>query len=229
MLVVGKSSGIAKAIVDLALEEGARVTIAGRHPDQARATFPSSAVRSEYVDVLDDDSIQQLANASGQIDHLVSTVSARARGYLADLSRDAIRTSFDTKVLGPVMLAKAFRDQFNPGGSLTLFTGVAAFKATAGYLGVAATNGAVDTLTRSLAVEIAPIRVNAISPGVIDTGAWDGFGEEGKQAYFAEIRSRNPTGTIGDVRDIASAVLLAMTNRFMTGATLKVDGGEPLG
>ena len=87
--------------------------------------------------------------------------------------------------------------------------------------------GAVDFLTRSLAVELAPIRVNTISPGVIDTGAWDAFGEDGKQNYFEHI-SCHPRARIGTSEDVAGAVLFAMTNSFLTGVTLKIDGGEPL-
>ena len=95
---------------------------------------------------------------------MVSTASARARGRLAELDRDAIRRSFDTKVIGPLMLAKHLAARMNEGGSLTLFSGVAAAKIAVGTLGVAITNGAADTLARSLALELAPIRVNAISP-----------------------------------------------------------------
>ena len=112
--------------------------------------------------------------------------------------------------------------------SFVLFSGIHAFKAKVGYLGVGITNGAVDFLTRSLAVELAPIRVNAISPGVIDTGAWDAMGDDGKREYFQHISAANPVGRIGTVDDIAQAVLFAMTNTFMTGVTLKIDGGEPL-
>jgi NAD(P)-dependent dehydrogenase (short-subunit alcohol dehydrogenase family) len=86
---------------------------------------------------------------------------------------------------------------------------------------VAITNGAVDFLTRSLAVELAPIRVNAISPGVIDTGIWDA-------AYLEKQARENPAGRVGTAEDVASAVLFAMANTFLTGVTLKVDGGEPL-
>jgi NAD(P)-dependent dehydrogenase (short-subunit alcohol dehydrogenase family) len=92
---------------------------------------------------------------------------------------------------------------------------------------VAITNGAVDVLVRSLALELAPIRVNAIAPGVIDTGAWDALGE-GKADYFAEMTARNPARRIGTVGDIADAALFAMTSTFLTGQTLRIDGGEPL-
>jgi NAD(P)-dependent dehydrogenase (short-subunit alcohol dehydrogenase family) len=159
---------------------------------------------------------------------VVSTASARARGKLADLQRQNLLQSFDTKVIGPTMLAKHFASQVNPGGSFVLFSGVHAFKLNVGYLGVGITNGAVDFLTRWLAVELAPIRVNAISPGVIDTGAWDAMGEDGKRDYFEHIAAHNPAGRIGTPDDIAAAVLFAMTNTFMTGVTLKIDGGEPL-
>ena len=77
-------------------------------------------------------------------------------------------------------------------------------------------------------MELAPIRVNAVSPGVIDTGAWDALGEDGKRSYFEHISAANPVGRIGTVDDIAQAALFAMANSFMTGVTLKVDGGEPL-
>jgi NAD(P)-dependent dehydrogenase (short-subunit alcohol dehydrogenase family) len=159
---------------------------------------------------------------------VVSTASARARGRVADLDRDAIRLSFDTKVIGPLMLAKHLAPRMNKGGSFVLFSGVAAAKIAVGTLGVAITNAAADTLARSLALELAPIRVNAISPGVIDTGAWDALGEQGKADYFADIRGRNPARRIGTPQDIAEGVLFAMTSTFLTGQTLHIDGGEPL-
>jgi len=126
------------------------------------------------------------------------------------------------------MLAKHLAPRMNTGGSFVLFSGVAAAKIAVGTLGVAMTNAAADTLIRSLALELAPIRVNAISPGVIDTGAWDALGEKGKADYFADISTRNPARRIGTPDDIAAAVLFALTNTFLTGQTLHIDGGEPL-
>lgn len=229
VLVVGRGSGIAQAITLLARAEGARVIVAGRDRAKlATAYADEDGIVAETVDVLDDDSIVGLAERAGRIDHLISTVSARARGKLADLDRADLRMSFDTKVIGPTMLAKHFAPRIEAGGSIVLFSGVNAFKVTAGYLGVAITNGAVDFLTRSLALELGPVRVNSISPGVIDTGIWDALGEQGKRDYFAELTTHNPARRIGTVDDIASAVLFAMTNTFLTGVTLRVDGGEPL-
>jgi NAD(P)-dependent dehydrogenase (short-subunit alcohol dehydrogenase family) len=228
VLVVGRGSGIARAVAQLAHAEGARVIAAGRDQATLASAYSDSDINAEVVDLTDDASIAALAQRLGAVDHVVSTASARARGRLADLQRANLQQSFDTKVIGPTMLAKYFSPQINPGGSFVLFAGVHAFKHNVGYLGVGITNGAVDFLTRWLAVELAPIRVNAVSPGVIDTGAWDALGEDGKQDYFKHIAAGNPVGRIGTPEDVASAVLFAMTNTFMTGMTLKVDGGEPL-
>jgi NAD(P)-dependent dehydrogenase (short-subunit alcohol dehydrogenase family) len=228
VVVVGRGSGIARAITLLARSEGARVVVAGRDGAALAAGYDDDGITAETVDVTDDASISGFADRVGSVDHLVSTVSARARGKLADLDREKLQLSFDTKVIGPTMLAKHFAPLLNEGGSIVLFSGVNAFKVNVGYLGVAITNGAVDFLTRSLAVELAPIRVNAISPGVIDTGAWDSLGDDGKRDYFAHVSASNPAGRIGTVDDVAEAVLFALTNTFLTGMTLKVDGGEPL-
>ncbi len=228
ILVVGRGSGIARAITLLARSEGARVVVAGRDRAKLASSYDDDGITAETIDIADDDSIAVLADTVGPLDHVVSTASARARGKLPDLQRHSLLQSFDTKVIGPTMLAKHFASQINPGGSFVLFSGVHAFKHNVGYLGVGITNGAVDFLTRWLAVELAPIRVNAISPGVIDTGAWDAMGEDGKRDYFEHIAAQNPAGRIGTTDDIAAAVLFAMTNTFMTGMTLRVDGGEPL-
>jgi NAD(P)-dependent dehydrogenase (short-subunit alcohol dehydrogenase family) len=228
VLVVGRGSGIARAVALQARSAGARVVVAGRDRVKLAAAYDDSGITAEVLDITDDNSIAALADRLGAVDHVVSTASARARGKLVDLQRENLLLSFDTKVIGPTMLAKYFAPQINPGGSIVLFSGVHAFKLNVGYLGVGITNGAVDFLTRWLAVELAPIRVNAISPGVIDTGAWDSLGDEGKRAYFEHISSRNPARRIGTTQDIAEAAVFAMTNGFLTGVTLKVDGGEPL-
>ncbi|HET7073446.1 MAG TPA: SDR family oxidoreductase [Mycobacterium sp.] len=228
VVVVGRGSGIARAVALRAQSEGARVIVAGRDPAKLAGAYSGGDVTAEVVDITDDGSIAGLADRVGAVDHVVSTASARARGKLGDLDRHKLQLSFDTKVIGPTMLAKYFAPQVNPGGSFVLFSGVHAFKLNVGYLGVGITNGAVDFLTRWLAVELAPIRVNAISPGVIDTGAWDSLGDEGKRDYFKQIAENNPARRIGTPDDIADAVLFAMTNTFLTGVTLKVDGGEPL-
>ena len=229
VLVVGRGSGLARAIVLAALDADARVVAAGRDQAGLAAAYAGEpGVVPEFVDLTDEASIAALGERLGAVDHVVSTASARARGRLADLDRDAVRQSFDTKVVGPLMLAKHFAPRMGPDGSFVIFSGVAATKIAVGMMAVAITNAAADTLARSLALELAPIRVNAISPGVIDSGAWDAFGPQGKADYFADISARNPAGRIGTPEDIAAAVMFALTSTFLTGQTLHIDGGEPL-
>jgi NAD(P)-dependent dehydrogenase (short-subunit alcohol dehydrogenase family) len=229
VLVVGRGSGLAGAIVSAARDAGARVVAAGRSKENLAVAYDGEpGISIEAVDLTDEASIAALGERLGSVDHVVSTASARARGLIGDLDRDALRLSFDTKVIGPLMLAKHLAPRMNEGGSFVFFSGVAAAKIAVGTMGVAITNAAADTLVRSLALELGPLRVNAISPGVIDTGAWDAFGEQGKADYFADISARNPVRRIGTTQDITQAVLFALTNTFLTGQTLHVDGGEPL-
>ena len=187
VLVIGRGAGSRAASSTRARRRG-DVIVAGART--RRGLRPE--VRVESVDLTDDASIDALAKRVGRVDHVVSTASARARGTISDLDRDAVRRSFDTKVIGPLMLARAFQHQINEGGSMLIFSGVAAFKIEPATLAVAITNGAADTLTRSLAVALAPIRVNAISPGVIDTGAWDALGETRKAELFADDGGTQP-------------------------------------
>jgi NAD(P)-dependent dehydrogenase (short-subunit alcohol dehydrogenase family) len=229
VLVIGRGSGIARAVAVAARDAGAHVTAAGRDQEKLSDAYAGEPeISTETVDLSDEESIAALGKRLGTVHHVVSTASARARGRVADLDRDALRLSFDVKVLGPLMLAKHLAPRMGEGGSFVIFSGVAATKITVGTLGVAITNAAADTLARSLALELAPIRVNAISPGVIDSGAWDALGEEGKATYYAEMTARNPARRIGTTDDVANTVLFAMSSTFLTGQTLHIDGGEPL-
>ncbi|MFE6133220.1 SDR family oxidoreductase, partial [Streptomyces sp. NPDC056437] len=229
VLVIGRGGGIARAIVIAARDAGARVVAAGRDQQALADVYAGEpGITTEAVDLTDEAAIAALGKRLGSVDHAVSTASARARGRLAGLDPDAVRLSFDTKVIGPLLLAKHLAPRISETGSFTLFSGVAAATIAVGTLAVAITNGAADILARSPALELAPVRVNAISPGVIDTGAWDALGEQGKADYFADISARNPARRIGTADDIAHAVLFAMTSTFLTGATLHIDGGEPL-
>lgn len=228
VLVVGRGSGIARAVTLAARDAGADVIVAGRDADSLARAYDDPGITAETVDLTDEGSIAALAERVGAVDHIVSTASARARGTVDVLSPETIRASFDTKVIGPIILAKHFRDRVREGGSFVIFSGATAAKPLPGVLAVAATNGAADVVAKGLAVELAPVRVNAISPGTIDTGAYDALGEEKKAALFADRAAHNPARRIGTAEDIADAALFAMTNTFLTGATVPVDGGEPL-
>jgi NAD(P)-dependent dehydrogenase (short-subunit alcohol dehydrogenase family) len=228
VLIVGRGSGIARATVLAVRAAGAEVIVAGRDGEKLAAAYDDPGISAETVDLTDEASVAALGERLGRIDHVVSTASARARGRIGDLAPETVLLSFSTKVVGPLLLAKHLAPRMPADGSFVLFSGSSAQKPSIGMLAVAATNGAVDVLTRSLAVELAPIRVNAVSPGTIDTGAYDALGEENKAALFAQRSATSPARRIGTPDDIAGAVVFALTSPFLTGVALSVDGGEPL-
>ena len=228
VLVIGRGSGIARAIALAVSEDGGRVIAAGRHPDDLADAYRGMDIGIEHVDVTDESSIAALADRIATVDHVVSTASARARGSYVDLTASLVNASFDTKVTGPLLLAKHFAGKLAPGGSFLFMSGATALKPTPGMLAVAATNAAVDAITAGLAVELAPLRVNAIAPGTVDTGAYDALGDGRKAALFKTRSAANPARRIGTADDIAAAALAALTNGFLTGASIPVDGGEHL-
>jgi NAD(P)-dependent dehydrogenase (short-subunit alcohol dehydrogenase family) len=227
VLVIGRGSGIAHAVVTAVREAGGTVIAASRDQAELKAAYGDD-VPSELIDVTDEASVSALAERLGQVDHVVSTASSRVRGALADLQPAAVLQSLSTKVLGPILLAKHFGPRMPQDGSFVFFSGATARKPAPGMTAVSATNGGVDSVTRALAVELAPIRVNAVSPGTIDSGAYDGLGEQRKASLFATRAEHNPARRIGTPDDAARAVLYALTSSFTTGTTLAVDGGERL-
>lgn len=162
VLVVGRDGGLARAVALSANEAGAHVVAAGRNQAALESAYEGLSITDEYVDLTDEASIDALGQRLGAVDHVVSTASARARGHLADLDHEAVRLAFETKVIGPIMLAKHLVPRMPQDGSLVFFSGATAVKPAVGSLAVAGTNGAVDSVIRTLAVELGPLRVNAI-------------------------------------------------------------------
>jgi NAD(P)-dependent dehydrogenase (short-subunit alcohol dehydrogenase family) len=139
-----------------------------------------------------------------------------------------VAASLAVKAIGPLLLAKHFAKKVPPDGSFLFMSGATALKPAPGMLAVAATNAAVNAVAAGLAVELAPVRVNAIAPGTIDTGAYDALGTDRKAALFAARSASNPARRIGTADDIAAVALMVLTSGFLTGAAIPVDGGEHL-
>ena len=228
VVLVG-GGGISRGIARRVVAAGGEVVLAGRDPAKVAVVTGELGPKatSATVDLGDEESIRALAEQLGRVDHLVSLASAPANGPLADVDRAAVVAALDAKVIGPILLAKHFGARFREGGSLLLFSGLMAWRPAAERVVMATANGAVDFLARALAVELAPVRVNALSPGIVDSGSWDGLGAA-RDTLFARTAATNPARRIGQPDDIAQAALLAMTNPFLTGVTLHVDGGGRL-
>jgi NAD(P)-dependent dehydrogenase (short-subunit alcohol dehydrogenase family) len=138
------------------------------------------------------------------------------------------RRVVDSKVIAPLLLAKHGAPRLQRGGSITFTSGIAAYRPTPKGSVVAAVNGAIESLVYALAVELAPIRVNAVSPGWVDTPIWDTVAGDGKTAALDTMARRLPVGRIGQAEDIAQAIESVMRNGFISGTVINVDGGQRL-
>jgi NAD(P)-dependent dehydrogenase (short-subunit alcohol dehydrogenase family) len=136
-----------------------------------------------------------------------------------------VRQCIDTKIIGQMLCVRHAAKRLSAGGSIVLIAGGAGYKAMAGMSITGAANAGIGAMGRSLAVELAPLRVNVVVGGVIDTPLWGGLPADARQAMFEDSAKTTPVGRIGQPADVASTVLHALDNTFLSGAVLHVDGG----
>ncbi|MGW8564745.1 SDR family oxidoreductase [Isoptericola sp. NPDC055881] len=154
----------------------------------------------------------------------MTTGSAPHDVRAVELDHDRLVTAFTAKVIGPMLVAKHFAPVLRPGGSIVLFSGVIGWRPGPGSLVKGTTNGAVEFLARHLAADLAPVRVNAISPGVVDSGAWDRLGA-GKAALLSKSAAGTLVGRHGEPDDVVDAVLWLLRAGFVSGETIHLEGG----
>jgi NAD(P)-dependent dehydrogenase (short-subunit alcohol dehydrogenase family) len=226
IIVFGGSSGIGLAIARAALARGAEVTIASRSADKlARAAAQLGAgarVATAVADVADEAAVARALGAR-PVDHAVLTAVTPYYAPIRELALDRARALIDSKLVAALQIAKHVRLPAH--GSLTVVSGIAADRPMIGNATVAAVNGALNALVGALALELAPARANALSPGWVDTPAWDAIG--GDKARRLGDRARAlPVGRIGTVEDLADAAMFLIGNGFTTGTVVRVDGGH---
>ncbi|MBO9447013.1 SDR family oxidoreductase [Ruegeria sp. R14_0] len=229
VVIVGGGSGMGRATAELAAGLGAKVTIASRNADKLNAVADGieGHVSVAAVDTTKEASVKSWAAELGEVDHLVISASSAAHGAFTDLPTDELRGMIEAKFIGPYVTAREVLPFLKKGGSVTFFSGVLSRRPSAGATGLAAVNAAVEALAKGLAQELAGrARVNCISPGMVDTEAYAGMPDEARTEMFAHVASGLPVGRVGDASEIAQAVVLAMTNTFMTGSVVDVDGGH---
>lgn len=229
IVVLGAGSRMGRILAARTSAAGAELILAGPDTGKLKATADElpGAARVLALDLAEEASIAAFSTEAGPFDHLVSTAAMPANGPVAELELAAVQRAFAAKVIGPLLLAKHLAGQMREGGSLTFFSGVAAWRPAPGRVVMATTNGALAFLVEALAVELAPLRVNAVSPGIIDSGAWDGMGD-GKEAFLRRTAESNPARRVGSPDDVVQAVLFTLTNPYVTGTVLHVDGGARL-
>jgi NAD(P)-dependent dehydrogenase (short-subunit alcohol dehydrogenase family) len=229
-LVVGGTSGIGLATARQLSAAGAQVHIAARGKerlDQIAATDP--ALIGHQADGGDSGAIGGVAETIGHIDWLIITLGgSEGPGPIGDLDLRMLRRAFDAKFWGHLTTIQAALPHLAEDGSITLLGAITAQAGMPGTAGIAALNGAVEALVKPLAVELAPIRVNGVSPGFVDTPWWSGFPDDARRAYFAQAAAALPTRRIATADDVAASVVLVATNPNLTGTIIQSDGGARL-
>lgn len=227
VVVVGGTSGIGLAIAQAAHREGARVTVASRNPERADpGALEGLAV--ERCDMSVPADVARLFDAADELDHVVVTGAEMEHGAVLEADLSLVERNFRSRFWGSVLIVRAAAPKLSEGGSITLTSGNAVTKAFPGEAFPGASAGAVEALARTLAVELAPIRVNVLCPGFIDTPLMDFLGDDRDAILQGVAAERMPVGRIGTADDIAHAAHFLMTNGYVTGLSLLVDGGYNL-
>ena len=223
VVVVGGSSGIGLATAELAKREGADVIIASRNAERLDAIAEKMNAIAIPADVTNDESVARLFKSCGPVDHVVVTAAQLRTGPFKSVAMEDVRSTMEGKFWGAWRVARAA--DIRPGGSLTLVSGFLSIRPRPNSAIVSAANGALELLARALALELAPVRVNAVSPGIIDTPIRAAMPEEARREMLAKTAAALPVGRVGVGDDIARQILGFMTIGFVTGSIVYVDGG----
>jgi NAD(P)-dependent dehydrogenase (short-subunit alcohol dehydrogenase family) len=229
-LVVGGTSGIGLATARLLADRGAAVHITGRSRQRLVAAAKSDPrLDAHQCDGTSAEDVERLLASVGHVDWLVLALSGGAgAGAFRSLDLGVLREAFQAKFWGHVTTAQRALPHLAEDGSITFITAGSARSAIPTTAGLAAVNGALEAMVKPLAVELAPIRVNAVSPGLVDTPWWSDMPESARAAYFAQVEQALPVGRIASAEDVAEAVMLAATNPNLSGTVIESDGGARL-
>ena len=242
IVVIGGSSGIGLAVARRSLDDGATVVIAGRsrsrldaaraelaQPEMAQAGAPAGRLSAHPVDIGDPAQVTRLFERVGTLSHLVVTAADLPYGPVVSLSEDSMVRAVRSKVLGPLFAAQQAAPRITKPGSITFTSGIAASRPAPGGALAATVNGALESMVLALALELAPIRVNAVSPGWVDTPVWDRLATaDVKKARMADLAARLPARRLGRPEDIANAVAFLIADNFVTGTVLHAEGAQVL-
>ena len=233
VVIIGGSSGIGLAVARRCLGDGYRVVIAGRSAERlgaARLRLGTPERLTVFrADIGNKADLQALFDTAQTVAHVVVTAADLPYGRIVELTEDSMLRAVRSKVVGPLLAAQAAAPRLAASGSITYLSGIAAYRPALGGSLAATVNGALESMVRALALELAPVRVNAISPGWVDTPVWDHIAApDVKRARLADMASRLPGKRNGRPEDAANAVMFLMGDEFITGTVLHAEGGQVL-
>jgi NAD(P)-dependent dehydrogenase (short-subunit alcohol dehydrogenase family) len=231
VVVVGGSSGIGLAVAEEAASQGADVVIVSSKAERVQEAIQSigRGARGEVVDVLDEKAVESFFTNLGAFDHLVFTAGDSLQLHqLADTDLKQARRAFELRYWSALATAKYGSPQIRKGGSIVLTTGVAGRRPHSGWVIAASVCGTIEALTRALAVELAPIRVNAVCPGVVRTNLWQSMNADAREHLYESVGKSLLVGRVGEACEIAHAYLFLMQEGYGTGQTVVLDGGAVL-
>lgn len=228
ILVIGGSSGIGLAVAQQAVRAGALVTIASRSRSKLDAALAGLArgATARQIDTADYAAMESFFTGEAAWDHVVVSAAQTTSGALRKSSLADARATMESKFWGSYHVARAAK--VRDGGSLCFISGFRSVRPSANTVLQGAVNAALEALTRGLALEMAPVRVNAVSPGLVSTPMWSGMSEADREKMFSSAADRLPLRRIGEASDIANAVLFLASSPFSTGSTVVVDGGATI-
>lgn len=225
ILVFGGTSGIGFGIARLAAELGGKTTVASRSRDKvARATREiGRGTEGHAIDLTVHEAVRSYFEEREPFDHVVVSAAELVAGPVRTTGISEARRAMDSKFWSAYHVAREAR--IGPGGSLTFISGVLSRRPSPAATLLGAINAALEALAQGLALELAPVRVNAVSPGRTDTAWWDGLPPDERKALLDRSAAALPVRRVGRPEDIAKQAILFMLNDFMTGSVVAVDGG----
>jgi len=232
-MVFGGSSGIGEASARALLGKGHAVTITGR--DEAKLAQAGQrlaahgAVCTVVADALDRAAVEHAFEVSGPVADVVICVSGgKGAGSFRELDLNDVRGALEQKTMAQLTVAQVAAQRLSDDGSITFVTAASARSVIRGTAGLAAVNGALEALVPILALELAPIRVNAVSPGIIHTPWWDGMPSAARDAFFNTAISTLPVGRVGFPEEVGELIASIASAGFLTGSVYEIDGGSHL-
>lgn len=228
VLVIGGGSGIGLASAGAARDAGATVTIAGRSNEklQRAKTAIGDDVRTFSLDITDETEVSNLFEKFARVDHLLISAAETSAASFPEAEAEYLRPTLETRVWGGFYAAK-HAARVMKDGSITFLSGTSAHRPYPGSAMVAASCGAIESFARALALELAPVRVNTICAGFVDTSLLDDY-YGNRQEEVEKLAARLPVGRVGTPEDIADGAVFLMGNSFITGTVLYIDGGKLL-